>query len=79
MMQEPEYISSLNHEQYQEHLYRDALLGLAEGVAFIHREDHNGQVGYHRDLKPKNILLLRWSRPSLENLRFWLRKPQIHR
>jgi len=43
-------------EQLRKHIYSGAMLGLASGVSWIHREI-DGKVGYHRDLKPGNILL----------------------
>jgi len=45
-----------NSDKMCQHIYAGALLGLASGVEWIHREI-DGMVGYHRDLKPPNILL----------------------
>jgi serine/threonine protein kinase len=45
----------VNH-QFRDLIYSDAMLGLIRGVTYIHREI-KGDVGYHRDLKPKNVLL----------------------
>ncbi|KAJ4303458.1 hypothetical protein N0V90_002353 [Kalmusia sp. IMI 367209] len=49
---------SPDKEVLSRHIYSDAMLGLASGVSWIHCEI-NGQVGYHRDLKPQNILLFK--------------------
>ena len=46
----------VNSDKMCQHIYTGALLGLASGVEWIHREI-DGMVGYHRDLKPPNILL----------------------
>ncbi|KAJ4290525.1 hypothetical protein N0V90_010742 [Kalmusia sp. IMI 367209] len=48
----------LNREAMEQHIYRAAIFGLISGLSFLHKEI-NGQVGYHRDLKPQNILLFR--------------------
>ena len=52
----PESFTGLEDDKFRHHIYSDAMLGLARGVSYIHREI-DGVVGYHRDLKPKNILL----------------------
>lgn len=43
-------------ETVEQHIWSSAILGLASGLTFLHREV-NKEVGYHRDLKPDNILL----------------------
>jgi serine/threonine protein kinase len=46
------------------HIHFDAMLGLATGLTWIHREI-GGQVGYHRDIKPSNLLLFEESGQGL--------------
>ena len=47
---------SMRTDQLRQFLYSEAMLGLASGLTYIHREI-NGRVGYHRDVKPSNFLL----------------------
>ncbi|KAF2789212.1 hypothetical protein K505DRAFT_284791 [Melanomma pulvis-pyrius CBS 109.77] len=56
MEKEPDYLKGYNDDELRHHIYFDAMLGLISGLTHIHREI-KGVVGYHRDLKPKNILL----------------------
>lgn len=44
----------------EQHIYSAAIFGLISGLSYLHSEI-NGQVGYHGDLKPKNILLFQES------------------
>jgi serine/threonine protein kinase len=48
----------LSREDLRRFIYFDAMLGLASGLTYIHREI-DGRVGYHRDIKPGNLLLFR--------------------
>lgn len=51
----PEHMTT-GKQELRRFVYSDAMLGLASGVTYIHREI-NGLVGYHRDIKPSNLLL----------------------
>lgn len=55
-----EFLISLgeDREDLDQHIYGAAMFGLASGLAWLHCEI-DGHVGYHRDLKPKNVLLFR--------------------
>ncbi|KAF2642205.1 kinase-like protein [Massarina eburnea CBS 473.64] len=50
------YFKDMDHDGLRRHILDEAILGIIQGVTYIHREIE-GVVGYHRDLKPKNILL----------------------
>jgi serine/threonine protein kinase len=53
-----QFLASIGEGQkLDRHLY-SAMLGLASGMAWLHCEI-DGQAGYHRDLKPPNVLLFR--------------------
>jgi serine/threonine protein kinase len=58
---EPKYVKDFdNEDQFQKHIHYDAMLGLISGLTYIHREI-GGDVGYHGDVKTKNILLFKTS------------------
>lgn len=59
MRKEPDYVRQFSAYEHKLHQHiGDAMGGLISGLTYIHREiDH--KVGYHGDLKPKNILLFR--------------------
>ncbi|KAJ4299795.1 hypothetical protein N0V90_005041 [Kalmusia sp. IMI 367209] len=44
--------------QRQEYIY-DLMLSITSGLAFIHSQDKNKQIGYHHDIKPANIVRFR--------------------
>lgn len=46
----------VREDDLRRHIHVDAMLGLISGLTYIHREI-DGRVGYHRDIKPKNLLL----------------------
>jgi serine/threonine protein kinase len=48
----------MSREDLRRFVYFDAMLGIASGLTYIHREI-DGRVGYHRDIKPGNLLLFR--------------------
>ena len=55
MKQEPDYIENMNDDDFRNHIH-ETMRGLISGLTYVHREI-NGLVGYHGDIKPKNILL----------------------
>jgi serine/threonine protein kinase len=55
MKKEPTYVQKLEDHEFRNHIW-DAMRGLISGLTFVHRQI-GGEVGYHGDLKPKNILL----------------------
>lgn len=55
MQEEPCYLKGWNDRRLRLHIW-DAMSELISGLTYIHREI-GGNVGYHADLKPKNILL----------------------
>lgn len=63
MYKEPGYTSEVDGRTFRQNVW-DAMLGLVSGVTYIHRE-MGGEVGYHGDLKPKNILLFKTAEQKL--------------
>jgi serine/threonine protein kinase len=53
-----EGFGDMSREGLRRFVYFDAMLGIASGLTYIHREI-DGRVGYHRDIKPGNLLLFR--------------------
>jgi len=58
-MKQPRYLKT--EAERREHIY-ETMLGLSSGLAYIHQEI-GGNFGFHRDLKPDNILLFETPSP----------------
>ncbi|KAI4609341.1 hypothetical protein J4E80_008590 [Alternaria sp. BMP 0032] len=52
--QEPDCMKTYDHNEFYQDVL-DAMRGLISGLAYIHRKI-NYEVGYHGDIKPRNIL-----------------------